>query len=218
MFADGLESEEDLLSYIESTSIYCVERGDKYINFPPINIVEYFNRSQIEGEYYENGRYRKIRFEPGPEDIRYLRTFKFEDLTFRGTIEYRSICCQPIKDAMTVAAFHLGLRNRLHELYALLKSDHVIYHHGYTAGELRKMFVRKKLPSFVNKKDLFLLVEKVLRLGEEGLRERGFGEEVFLRPFFERMERRTNPAKEMLDLREQGVPLEDIILSYGQLN
>ena len=33
-----------------------------------------------------------IRFERGPEDIRYLRTFKFEDLTFRGTIEYRSIC------------------------------------------------------------------------------------------------------------------------------
>lgn len=159
-----------------------------------------------------------IRFEPGPEDIRYLRTFKFENLTFLGTIEYRSICCQPIKDAMTAAAFHLGLRNRLHELYALLKSDHVIYHHGYTAGELRKMFVRKKLPSFVNKKDLFLLVEKVLCLGEEGLRERGLGEEVFLRPLFDRMERRTNPAKEMLDLREQSVPLEDIILSYGQLN
>lgn len=218
MFADGLESEEDLLSYIESTSIYCVERGDKYINFTPINIVEYFNRPRIEGEYYENGRYRKIRFEPSPEDIRYLRTFKFEDLTFRGTIEYRSICCQPIKDAMTVAAFHLGLKNRLHELYTLLKNDHVIYHHGYTAGELRKMFVRKTPPSFVNKIDLFLLVEKVLRLGEEGLRERGLGEEVFLKPLFERMERQTNPAKEMLDLREQGVPLEDIILSYGQLN
>ena len=159
-----------------------------------------------------------IHFEPGPEDIRYLRTFKFEDLTFRGTIEYRSICCQPIKDAMTVAAFHLGLKNRLHELYTLLKNDHVIYHHGYTAGELRKMFVRKTPPSFVNKIDLFLLVEKVLRLGEEGLRERGLGEEVFLKPLFERMERQTNPAKEMLDLREQGVPLEDIILSYGQLN
>ena len=218
MFADGLESEEDLLSYIESTSIYCVERGDKYINFPPINIVEYFNRSQVEGEYYENGSYRKILVEPRMEDLQYLRTFKFEDLTFRGTIEYRSICCQPIKDAMTVAAFHLGLKNRLAELYALLKKDHVIYHHGYTAGELRKMFVRKTLPSFVNKQDLSLLVEKVLHLAEEGLRDRGLGEEVFLKPLFERMERQTNPAKEMLQLRKQGIPMEEIILSYGQLN
>lgn len=81
MFDCSLDSEEDLLSYIESTSIYCVERGEKYINFPPVNIMEYFEKPWVEGEYYENGVYKKIRVTPQIEDIQYLRTFKFEDLT-----------------------------------------------------------------------------------------------------------------------------------------
>lgn len=79
MFDCSLDSEEDLLSYIESTSIYCVERGEKYINFPPVNIMEYFEKPWVEGEYYENGVYKKIRVTPQIEDIQYLRTFKFEE-------------------------------------------------------------------------------------------------------------------------------------------
>ncbi|MBD5544863.1 MAG: glutamylcysteine synthetase [Lachnospiraceae bacterium] len=215
MFDCTFESEEDLLSYIESTSIYCVERGDKYINFPPINIVEYFNRPYVEGEYYENGAYKSIRIVPQIEDFQYLRTFKFEDLTFRGTIEFRSVCCQPIKDCMTVAAFHLGLKNRLQELDELLKQDHVIYHHGYTAEELRKMFVRSELPSFIDKEKLYKLVRDILELAKEGLISRGYGEESMLKPLFERMENQTNPAKRMLELRKQGTDLQEIILEYA---
>jgi gamma-glutamylcysteine synthetase len=55
------------------------------------------------GEYTENGKAYQMKFSPQPEDISYLRTFKFEDLTYRGTIEFRSSCCQPIGDVMTVA-------------------------------------------------------------------------------------------------------------------
>lgn len=214
MFDYTFESEEDLLSYIESTSIYCVERGDKYINFSPINIMEYFNCPYVEGEYYEDGVYKSIRINPQIDDLQYLRTFKFEDLTFRGTIEFRSVCCQPIKDCMTVAAFHLGLKNRLQELDELLKQDHVIYHQGYTAGELRKMFVRNELPSFVDKEKLYELVRNILELAKEGLVSRGYGEEGMLKPLFERMENRTNPAKRMLDLRKQGADIQDIIFEY----
>ncbi|MFQ9792099.1 MAG: hypothetical protein ACLRX7_01780 [Acutalibacteraceae bacterium] len=42
--------------------------------------------------------------------MEYLRSYKFEDLTFRGTIEYRSACCQPVSECMCVAAFHVGLQ------------------------------------------------------------------------------------------------------------
>ena len=216
MFDCSLDSEEDLLSYIESTSIYCVERGEKYINFPPVNIMEYFEKPWVEGEYYENGVYKKIRVTPQIEDIQYLRTFKFEDLTFRGTIEFRSVCCQPIQDAMTVAAFHLGLKNELRALNELLEQDHVMYHHGYTAGELRKMFVQQEWPSFVNQDELYVLVGKVLELAKKGLESRGYGEERLLEPLFERMEKRTNPAKKMLELRNSGVDMQEIIRQYGQ--
>lgn len=70
------------------------------------------------------------------EDLDYLRTFKFEDLTFCGTIEFRSVCCQPVADVMTVAAFHLGMKHQLKELDQLFREDHVLYHHGFSATEL----------------------------------------------------------------------------------
>lgn len=117
---------------------------------------------------------------------------------------------------MTVAAFHLGLKNRLQKLDGLLAQDHVIYHHGYTAGELRKMFVLDELPFFVDKENLYGLVREVLELAKEGLESREYGEECMLQPLFERLENRTNPAKRMLDLRKQGVDMQDIVLAYGQ--
>ncbi len=217
MFDYKIETEEELLSYIESTSIYCVERGDKYINFPPINIMEYFEKSCVEGEYYDKGTYKKIKVVPQIEDIRYLRTFKFEDLTFRGTVEFRSVCCQPIGDCMCVSAFHLGLQNRLYQLDQLLQEDHVIYHRGYSAGELRKLFVRDKLPSFVDKDALYELAEKVVDLAREGLQERGYGEEKMLAPLYDRLNRRSNPATDMLNMRRAGVDMQDIIRKYGTI-
>lgn len=42
MYDKILESVEDLLSYIKTTSIYCVMRNGKYVNFKPIPINEYF--------------------------------------------------------------------------------------------------------------------------------------------------------------------------------
>lgn len=217
MFDCRIESEEDLLAYIESTSIYCVERGEKYINFPPVNIMEYFESPCVEGEYYEDGIYKNIRVIPQIGDLQYLRTFKFEDLTFRGTIEFRSVCCQPIRDCMTVAAFHLGLKNCLYELDQLLQQDHVIYHHGYTAGELRKMFVHEELPSFVDEDRLYQLAREVLDLAAEGLARRGYGEACMLEPLYERLESKKNPAKRMLDMRKQGVDMQEIILEYGRV-
>lgn len=218
MFDCELTGIDDLLAYIESTSIYCVEREDKYINFKPINIMEYFQKEEIEGEYYDNGEYKKIIISPEIGDLDYLRTFKFEDLTFRGTIEFRSVCCQPIKDSMTVAAFHVGLMNRIKELDKILNQDYTLYHHGYTATELRKMFVKSELNEFVDENALYDLVKKILDLSCDGLIERGFGEEEFLKPLYDRMVNRTNPAKNMLNLKYSGTDLESVILEYGKLD
>lgn len=217
MYDYDFSSVEDLLSYIETTSIYCVERGSKYINFTPIKITDYFNQESIQGEYFENGEYKKITFEPKIEDLEYLRTFKFEDLTYRGTIEFRSVCCQPIKDSMTVAAFHLGLMDNLDKLSELLENDRTIYHHGYNADELRKLFVKDKLPETFDNDNTYSLVKQVLDLSYEGLAQRSFDEEKLLQPLYERLKSKTNPAKTMLKQKEEGINLEDIILEYAKL-
>lgn len=162
-------------------------------------------------------KYQSIEFKPEKEDLTYLRTFKFEDLTFRGTIEFRSVCCQPIRDCMTVAAFHLGLQENLQELDELLQEDHVLYHHGYTATELRRMFTYAKLPSFVEEDELYALARQVVELAEDGLKKRGKGEEIYLEPLYSRIRDRQNPARQMLTARNNGVTLEDIIQSFSEL-
>ena len=210
---------DDIMNYIASTSIYCVERGDKYINFEPINIMDYFNRETIDGEYFcsETEKYMPIVFTPEIEDLRYLRTFKFEDLTYRGTIEFRSVCCQPISECMTTAAFHLGLINNLDKLDKLLSQDTVLYHNGYTASELRKIFVKETLPGFIDEDKLWELALSVTNLAQQALLDRNLGEERFLKPLYERINRRTNPAKTMLSMLSEGIDINQIIKYYASL-
>ncbi len=217
MFSSDFNSVEEILTYISTMSIYCVERGDKYINFEPIRFADYLNTDEVIGEYYDNEVYKNITVKPVPEDIKYLRSFKFEDMTYRGTVEFRSVCCQPIKDSMTVAAFHIGAKRRFRELDELFQADRVLYHNGYTAAELRKMFLYAKLPEFVDEDSLYELAKKTLDIISDGVKERGLGEEVFLAPLYERVEKRTNPAKTMLTLRNNGVDIQDIIKEYAEI-
>jgi gamma-glutamylcysteine synthetase len=220
MFDDIPENVEELLEYIASTSIYCTEQDGKYINFEPIKIVEYFARDEIEGEYYDKNddSYHCIIFRPRKEDLTYLRSFKFEDITFRGTIEFRSVCCQPIRDALTVAAFHLGLIRQPEKLNAILENDHVIYGHGYNATELRKLFNQRGLPNYVDKNALKELLSEVLELSRSGLKERGRGEEVYLDPLFERAKHLTNPATRLLESLEAGIDVEETIRDYATIS
>jgi gamma-glutamylcysteine synthetase len=219
MYEPVPETVDELLEYIASTSIYCTEQDGKYFDFDPVNIVEYFGRRQVYGEYFdaEAGAYRDVVFAPKREDLKYLRSFKFEDLTFRGTIEFRSVCCQPVRDAFSVAAFHLGLIGRTGEMSGLLQADRAMYHHGYGAAELRKLFNRRELPPFADPAALRGLLLRVLDLASDGLAERGLGEEAELKPLYERAERLTNPARDLLARTDAGEPVEGVIRDYAAL-
>ncbi|WP_459538108.1 hypothetical protein [Methanobrevibacter sp.] len=209
---------DDLQAYLESLNIYCVMRDGAYINFPSMNLLDYFAQEYVRGEIYDNGEYREIDIRPCISDIKYLRPFKFINLTFRGTVEFRSICTQPIKDSMCVAAFHLGLKDKLDDLEMLIENDEVIYHKGYTAGELRKLLIQEEIPKMFDKKDICRLSADIVDLASAGLDERGLGEEIFLNPLYERIKNRTNPGKEALRSVRQGMNIEKIIRDYGKLD
>ena len=208
---------DDLCAYLESLNIYCVMRDGAYINFESMNLMDYFARDYVKGEIYDNGIYREIEIKPCLSDIKYLRPFKFINLTFRGTVEFRSVCTQPIKDSMTVAAFHLGLKDRLNELEDLINNDNVIYHKGYTASELRKLLVYSEIPSFIDKKELCLLSKDILDIARDGLEERGIGEEKFLKPLYSRVKKHTNPGKEIIASIRDGANIEKLIKEYGKV-
>ena len=99
---------------------------------------------------------------------------------------------------MSVAAFHLGLKDRLDELEELITNDNVIYHKGYTAGELRKLFIQDEIPAFLDKEGLCTLSKEMSLIWHRGgLEDRGIGEEIFLNPLYERIKRHTNPGKDI---------------------
>ena len=217
MYDVDFKNLNDLEAYLESLNIYCVMRDGAYINFPSMNLLEYYKKDYVCGEIYCNGKYREIEIKPCISDIKYLRPFKFINLTFRGTVEFRSVCTQPIKDSMSVAAFHLGLKEKLDELHELISNDDVIYHKGYTAGELRKLLIHEEVPMFINKNDLCNLSKEIVDLAECGLKERGIGEEIFLNPLYERIKQHTNPGKDLITSMNDGIKLEKIIKDYGEL-
>ncbi len=217
MYALEFDYPADVVSYIRSMSLYCVEREGKYINFAPLPLEEYFSAESVTGEYFDGQRYQTIRFQPEISDLSHLRSFKFADLTFRGTVEFRSVCEQPVQDIMTTAAFHAGLVEVLPALTGLLNQDHVVYHKGYNPSELRRLFVKRYWPEVFERKELSALLIRILNLAREGLMLRGRNEEVFLAPLYQRAERLQNPALEMITGLEEGKSIEDYIEAYGRL-
>ena len=217
MYDVSFSSSDDVLSYIKSMSIYCVERGEKYINFHPTLLDDYFSADSVEGEYFAEGGYRPIRFEPSIEDLKYLRSFKFEDLTYRGTVEFRSVCTQPVRDLMSVAAFHTGLMENLPALSGLLDSDTVLYHKGYNPTELRECLNRRSFPSFLKKSEISSLLTDVLDIASEGLHRRSLGEESYLLPLYERAKTLLSPARKMAEGLENGKTTAFFIRDYAEL-
>ncbi|MBO6047640.1 MAG: class II glutamine amidotransferase [Erysipelotrichaceae bacterium] len=217
MYDGTFHDNQEVVSYIKSMSLYCVERGGKYINFHPMTLRQYFSQAEINGEYFDGNEYRSITFHPLLEDLQFLRSFKFEDLTFRGTIEYRSICQQPVSDIMAPSAFHVGLNHKLDELEKLLDEDQALYHQGFTVIELRTMLNMKDWPPFLNREKISKLLIQVLDLAKEGLVQRGLNEERFLTPLYERAQTLQSPARVMIEAIDHGATIDDYILKYSEL-
>ena len=147
----------------------------------------------------------------------YLRSFKFEDVTYRGTVEFRSVCEQPVSEIMSPSAFHLGLLQELEALEQLLSEDRAIYHKGYSASELRELLDRRELPDFIRKDELRALLVKIVALAERGLKKRGFGEERFVLPLRDRAERLSSAGRDMADGIAAGLTVEHFIREYAKL-
>ena len=210
LLRDDLKNIDDLIDYIGSMSMYCTERDGHYLYFDPMTVNEYFRAGLLTGYYHDaEGKYA-VGFYPVEDDIRYLRSFKYVDLTFRGTLELRSVCTQPLYESFTVAAFHAGLMEMLPELTVLLDQAK-LYQEGLTPYVLRELLGRRSIPAFIDKRELSALLKDVLNLARKGLYRRGFHEEGFLDPLYQRASLLTNPAKEIDSSR-----MEDFILKYSR--
>lgn len=208
---------DEIANYLLTTSIYCVERDGRYIHFTPLPMVDYVAHSSLVGWAEEASGPQAVSFVPSPEDVRYLRPFKFEDLIHRGTLEFRSVCEQPVCCIMTVSAFHAGLFENLDRLGDLLQNDDVLYGYGHNVSELRELLCRRELPGFIERRRLSQRLLAILELAEDGLRRRGLREERFLRPLYRRAETLQSPALETIAAIERGEERNAIVLRSAVL-
>ncbi len=217
MFEIELTDIEELVEYIKRTSLFNVARDGKYIYFTPIPAEQFFQMESVEGMVFNGDHFVPYVFHPEPSDLEYLRSYKFEDLTFRGTIEYRSACCQPVSECMCVAAFHVGLQEKLDELETLLYQDRSVYKQGYSPSELRKMLIELEFPKELNQQAVQALTLKVLELAKQGLIQRNLNEERYLEPLFERAQTMMSPARRILNREQEGKTMQQFIEAYGVL-
>jgi gamma-glutamylcysteine synthetase len=69
MYDVDFKNISELQSYLESLNMYCVMRDGAYINFPSMNLLEYFQKDYVRGEIYCKGQYREIDVKPMLSDI-----------------------------------------------------------------------------------------------------------------------------------------------------
>ena len=172
------KNEEDFFNYLNHTAIFNAEReGDTYY-FPPIAAGEYLKQGQIKG-YNLSGRESLV--SPRADDFHYHRSYQYQDLTTRGTIEFRSTCAQPLNRTFAPAAFHLGLLANLEEVTAYLKDCDFFKLEGRAYKDLRRKYSQIDLTQ-TEQDAIRSFASDLLQLAIKGLKMRKRGEERYLFP------------------------------------
>lgn len=172
------KNEEDFFNYLNYTAIFNAEReGDTYY-FPPIAAGEYLKQGQIKG-YNLSGKESLV--SPRADDFHYHRSYQYQDLTTRGTIEFRSTCAQPLNRTFAPAAFHLGLLANLEEVTAYLKDCDFFKLEGRAYKDLRRKYSQIDLTQ-TEQDAIRSFASDLLQLAIKGLKMRKKGEERYLFP------------------------------------
>ena len=184
IFPRVFKNEDDYFSYLSETAIFTAKRAEETYYFEPIRAKDYLNKSAIQAWSIHG---KEVSIKPSEDDFKTHRSYQFQDLTTRGTIEFRSVCTQSFSATFAPAAFHLGLLVNLERLENILKASPFFEAFDFDYPRIRRLFSKKQIA----KSDLKLilpLTEALLVCAEDGLKSRGFGEEIYLAPLKEKLE------------------------------
>lgn len=184
IFPRVFKNEDDYFSYLSETAIFTAKRAEETYYFEPIRAKDYLNKLAIQAWSIHG---KEVTIKPSEEDFTTHRSYQFQDLTTRGTIEFRSVCTQPFSATFAPAAFHLGLLVNLERLEKILKDSPFFEAFDFDYPRIRRLF-SKKLIAKADLKLILPLTEALLVCAEVGLKSRGFGEEIYLAPLKEKLE------------------------------
>lgn len=183
VFPKVFKNEDDYFSYLSETAIFTAKRAEETYYFEPIRAKDYLNKSAIQAWSIHG---KEVSIKPSEDDFKTHRSYQFQDLTTRGTIEFRSVCTQPFSATFAPAAFHLGLLVNLVRLENILKDSPFFEAFDFDYPRIRRLFSKKDI-SDTDLKLIFPLTEALLVCAEDGLKSRGFGEEIYLAPLKEKL-------------------------------
>lgn len=183
IFPRMFKNEDDYFSYLSETAIFTAKRAEETYYFEPIRAKDYLNKSAIQAWSIHG---KEVSIKPSEDDFKTHRSYQFQDLTTRGTIEFRSVCTQPFSATFAPAAFHLGLLVNLERLENILKESPFFEAFDFDYPRIRRLFSKKDI-SDTDLKLISPLTEALLVCAEDGLKSRGFGEEIYLAPLKEKL-------------------------------
>ena len=177
------EDEDDFFDYLDHSAIFTAERDGQTYYFYPIQARDYLPTPEIQA-YALNGD--EILIYPQEKDFETHRSYQYQDLTTRGTVEFRSVCTQPLDRTFASAAFHLGLLVNLDKLEAYLSTAPFFTAFGRNYKFLRRQFSKKKLTD-EEKTAIIEFSKHILLLACEGLEMRNKQETSYLQPLREEL-------------------------------
>ena len=176
IYPTDYKSEEEFFNNLARTAIFTATREGKSYYFKPIRVEDYLDQKEITA-YTADGNEKIIN--PVKEDLKQHRTYQFQDLTARGTVEFRSVCTQPLETTFAPIAFELGLFVELEKLEDYLEDSSFIKNEEQDYRKLRKKY-SKKILSKEEKEAIQSFSKNLLDIARAGLIKRGYGEEKFL--------------------------------------
>lgn len=176
IYPKDYQSEEEFFNNLARTAIFTATRDDQSYYFKPIRVEDYLDQKEITA-YTADGNEKIIN--PVKEDLKQHRSYQFQDLTARGTVEFRSVCTQPLETTFAPIAFELGLFVELEKLENYLEDSSFFKNEEQDYRKLRKKY-SKKILSKEEKEAIQSFSKDLLDIAEAGLMKRGYGEEKFL--------------------------------------
>ena len=177
------KDEDDFFDYLDHSAIFIAERDGETYYFSPIQARDYLTTDEILA-YTLNGKDALL--VPLEKDFQKHRSYQFQDLTTRGTVEFRSVCTQPLDRTFASAAFHLGLLVNLDKLEAYLETAPFFESFGRAYKSLRRQFSKKQLTD-KEVAGIGQFSKDLLAIAEKGLEMRGQQEMIYLEPLKEEL-------------------------------
>ena len=177
------KDENDFFDYLDHSAIFTAERDGETYYFYPIRAKDYLGTPKIHAFALDG---REILLYPQEKDFQTHRSYQYQDLTTRGTIEFRSVCTQPLNRTFAATAFHLGLLLNLNKLEAYLQSAPFFTTFGRDYKSLRRQFSKKMLTD-EEETAIVEFSKGLLLLAEEGLEKRGKQEMAYLQPLRDKL-------------------------------